>query len=127
MKSSKRLPAVVWIQANAQSKPGAGVVIKVEGARAFVLTAYHVVQPAVEAGAHEVPVRFHGQLGAPSRASLRRDWLLPKEELTVVVVENAPAKSVIPIGRSSELRKLAVVFAIGHPSSGDWSAIEGGA
>jgi len=53
--------AVVWIRASAQSRPGAGVVIKMEGTRAYVLTAYHVVQAAWDARHHEVAVRFHRQ------------------------------------------------------------------
>ena len=88
-------------------------------------TAYHVVKAAADAETYEVSVRFHRQVGTPSRGLLNRDWLLPRDDLAVVVVENPTAKSVIPLGSGTDVKVRDAVVAIGHPSASTWSVTEG--
>jgi formylglycine-generating enzyme required for sulfatase activity len=118
-------PAVVWIKADANSKPGAGCVIKVEAGRAYVLTAYHVIRSAHEAGRYEVDVRFHGQAGAPARGKIRQEWLLPQDDLAVLEVDRPPVTQRIALGSAAQLHKLDDVFAIGHPSGSNWAVTPG--
>ena len=119
--------AVVWIQADANSKPGAGCVIKVEGERAYILTAYHVIKPAWEGNPrrYEVDVRFRGQVGQPARGKITEDWLSAQADIAVLVVDQPPATLVIPVGSAERLRKQDEVTAIGHPSGSSWAVTRG--
>jgi formylglycine-generating enzyme required for sulfatase activity len=120
-------PAVVWIKADANSVPGAGCVIKVEGERAYILTAYHVIKPAWEGSPrrYEVDVRFRDQVGPPSRGKIAQEWLLPVDDIAVLVIERPPAKHVMLIGSAANLKKLDEVIAIGHPFDSSWVPTRG--
>ena len=70
-------------------------------------------------------MRFHRQVGAPARGLLVKEWLLPKEDLAVLVVENAPGKSAAPLGSSAQLQSRDPVIAIGHRAASDWVVTDG--
>ena len=54
-----------------------------------------------------------------------KEWLLPKEDLAVLVVDNAPGKSAVPLGSSARLQLRDPVIAIGHRSASDWVVTDG--
>ncbi|MGE3538437.1 MAG: SUMF1/EgtB/PvdO family nonheme iron enzyme [Candidatus Tectimicrobiota bacterium] len=84
--------AVVEITVDGNSLPGAGCVLKIDGQRAYILTAYHVIQKAIDTKQPRVLVRFAGHLDV-FEGRIVREWIQTENDLAVLVVENAPAQA----------------------------------
>jgi formylglycine-generating enzyme required for sulfatase activity len=116
--------AVVKIEARPGSIPGAGCLIKVEGNRGYILTAYHVIKPAVLAGQQQVTVRFYGGI-RPFDGLINQEWIDTRNDLAVVVVQNVPVQQVLRLGSTQRLTVLDGVITIGHPAGSSWVVTEG--
>ena len=118
------LPAVVKIEADQKSIPGAGCLIKIEGNRGYILTAYHVIEPAVSARRQQVTVHFHRGL-KPFEGIIIPEWIDTRSDLAVLVVQNVPVQQVLPLGSTQKLAVLDNVIAIGHPGGSSWAVTAG--
>jgi hypothetical protein len=118
------LPAVVKIEADQKSIPGAGCLIKIEGNRGYILTAYHVIEPAVSARRQQVTVHFYRGL-TPFEGIIIPEWIDTRSDLAVLVVQNVPVQQVLPLGSPQKLAMLDNVIAIGHPGGSSWAVTAG--
>ena len=116
--------AVVKIKVGKGNVSGTGCLIKIEGNRGYILTAYHVIQSAVEAGQPRVMVEFYRRLGA-LEGIIVNDWIQTDNDLAVLVVENVPVQHVLFFGTTEGLRKRDEVTAIGHPDGSPWAIKDG--
>ncbi len=116
--------AVVKIRATKRSDPGAGTLIKIDGQRGYILTAYHVIQDAVDWGLQKVEVEFYREIGSFDGVIVS-DWIAVKDDLAIVAVENVPVRRPMLIGDPEDLKIQDSVIAIGHPSGSSWSVTKG--
>ena len=116
--------AVVKIKAGRGNVSGTGCLIKIEGNRGYILTAYHVIQSAVAAGQQRVMVEFYRRLGA-LEGIIVNEWIQTDNDLAVLVVENVPVQHVLFFGTTEGLRKRDEVTAIGHPEGSPWAIKDG--
>jgi formylglycine-generating enzyme required for sulfatase activity len=118
------LAAVVKIEAGQTSIPGAGCLIKIDGNRGYILTAYHVIKEAEQADRQQVMVRFY-QGFKTFPGIINREWIDTRNDLAVLVVENVPVQQILPLGSTQKLERLDDVIAIGHPSGSSWALARG--
>jgi formylglycine-generating enzyme required for sulfatase activity len=116
--------AVVKIKTGRGNVSGTGCLIKIEGNRGYILTAYHVIQSAVTAGQQRVMVEFYRRLGA-LEGIIVNEWIQTDNDLAVLVVENVPVQHVLFFGTTEGLRKRDEVTAIGHPEGSPWAIKDG--
>jgi hypothetical protein len=117
---------VVRVIADRGNRIGSGTIIKVEGQRAYVLTAYHVIQRDVDSGISHVQVEFFTEDRLEALISLRR--IDVPNDIAVLTVQNMSSSPppAISWGSSAALRDAQRIYALGHPiGSPGWVVTDG--
>jgi formylglycine-generating enzyme required for sulfatase activity len=118
--------AVVRILADRGNRIGSGTLIKVDGDKGYILTAYHVVREDVEHRRSHVEVEWFTEEAVSARLLPSRTD--PVNDMAVLVVDGLSGSQpqVMPLSRSAGLRETDRVYALGHPDGGPgWVVTEG--
>jgi hypothetical protein len=115
--------SVVRISVNAGNRVGSGSIIKVEGTRGYILTAYHVLartenpaMPDIETLSQDVEVELFTGVRLKASPSVR--WVDTNNDIAVFTVENLPSQSpppALPWPSSSTVHDGQQLFCLGHP------------
>jgi formylglycine-generating enzyme required for sulfatase activity len=117
--------AVVRVIADGGNSIGSGSIIKIDGAEAYILTAYHVIQQDVSKGVSQVRVELFTEEVLEARISQRIDTT---NDIAVLIVRQLPSSppSAIPWESAVAVWDTQTVYALGHPMGGPRWAVTNG-
>jgi formylglycine-generating enzyme required for sulfatase activity len=118
--------AVVRVIADGGNSIGSGSIIKIDGAEAYILTAYHVIQQDVLKGVSQVRVELFTEEVLEARISRQR--IDTANDIAVLIVRQLPSSSpsAIPWDSTVAVWDTQVVYALGHPMGGPRWAVTNG-
>jgi formylglycine-generating enzyme required for sulfatase activity len=118
--------AVVRVIADGGNSIGSGSIIKIDGAEAYILTAYHVIQPDVFKGVSQVRVELFTEEVLEARISRQR--IDTANDIAVLIVRQLPSSppSAIPWESAVAVWDTQTVYALGHPMGGPRWAVTNG-
>ena len=117
--------SIVIIHSNNRNRVGTGSIIKVDGRRAYVLTAYHVLtrsenlnDPDHNMLSEEVEVELFTGLRLKAIPSSR--WIDTNNDVALFALDNLPSDSIPPLlsGASSSARDGQQFHCLGHSNQG---------
>ena len=117
---------MVRVIADGGKSIGSGSIIKIDGAEAYILTAYHVIQQDVLKGVSQVRVELFTEEVLEARISRQR--INTANDIAVLIVRKLPSAppSPIPWESTVDYGRRRRVYALGHPMGGPGWAVTNG-